>query len=130
MMRMFTTAYAESVSCTPIWLMGEPMGPIENGMTYMVRPAIEPLNRLLSFLRITNGSSQLFVGPALSFEERADVGAVFYSCHIVRRTAGVEAAGPLDWVELREGSSGNEFALHLRVFLVGTGEPVDAGGLA
>jgi len=38
------------------------------GMTYMVRPRIEPLNTAFSFLRITNGSSQLFVGPALSFD--------------------------------------------------------------
>ena len=68
MMRMFTTAYAESVSCTPICDMGEPTGPIEKGRTYIVRPRIEPLKRAFSFLRMTKGSSQLLVGPALSFE--------------------------------------------------------------
>ncbi len=48
--------------------MGEPTGPIENGMTYIVRPRMAPRKSALSFLRITNGSSQLLVGPALSFE--------------------------------------------------------------
>ena len=48
--------------------MGEPIGPIENGSTYIVRPRIDPLNRVFSFLRMAYGSSQLFVGPALSLE--------------------------------------------------------------
>jgi hypothetical protein len=48
--------------------MGEPIGPIENGSTYMVRPRIEPRKSCFSFLRMTNGSSQLLVGPALSLE--------------------------------------------------------------
>ena len=48
--------------------MGEPIGPIENGITYIVRPRMDPLKSAFSFLRITKGSSQLLVGPALSFE--------------------------------------------------------------
>src|SRR5277367_6828914 len=48
--------------------MGEPTGPIEYGNTYIVRPRIEPRKSVLSFFRITYGSSQLFVGPALSLE--------------------------------------------------------------
>ena len=42
MIRMLTATYAESVSCTPMWAIGEPSGPIENGTTYMVRPFIAP----------------------------------------------------------------------------------------
>src|SRR6266436_9244416 len=38
------------------------------GNTYIVRPRIEPLNNPLRTLRILNGSSQLLVGPAVSFE--------------------------------------------------------------
>src|ERR1035441_4543592 len=68
MMRMLTTAYAESVSWTPICDMGEPMGPMENGITYIVLPPIEPRKSSFSFLRMTKGSSQLLVGPASSFE--------------------------------------------------------------
>ena len=33
MIRMETTTYGESVSCTPISEIGEPSGPIENGTT-------------------------------------------------------------------------------------------------
>ena len=48
--------------------MGEPIGPMLNGSTYIVRPRMQPLKSFFSFRRISNGSSQLFVGPALSFE--------------------------------------------------------------
>src|SRR5271169_2777915 len=68
MIRMFTTTYAESVSWTPICDIGDPTGPMLNGSTYIVRPRMQPLNRRFSFLRIANGSSQLFIGPALSFD--------------------------------------------------------------
>ena len=43
MIRMLTATYAESVSCTPMWAIGEPSGPIENGTTYIVRPCIAPV---------------------------------------------------------------------------------------
>ena len=43
MMRMLTATYGESVSCTPMWAMGEPSGPMENGTTYIVRPAAAAL---------------------------------------------------------------------------------------
>ena len=35
-----------------------------NGTTYIVRPRIEPRNRSCSFVRISAGSTQWFVGPA------------------------------------------------------------------
>ena len=38
------------------------------GSTYMVRPRIAPRKSSFSFLRISKGSSQLLVGPALSLE--------------------------------------------------------------
>ena len=56
------------MSCTPIFDIGEPTGPMLNGSTYMVRPRIEPPNNSLSLRRILKGSSQLFVGPAASLE--------------------------------------------------------------
>ena len=43
MMRMLTATYAESESCTPMWAMGEPSGPMEKGTTYMVRPFMAPV---------------------------------------------------------------------------------------
>ena len=62
--RMETATYAESVSCTPMWAMSEPSGPIEKGTTYKVRPFIVPLKRPSSVWRISAGSRQLLVGPA------------------------------------------------------------------
>ena len=56
------------MSCTPIGDMGDPIGPMLNGSTYIVRPAIEPSKSDLNLRRIANGSSQLLVGPAASFE--------------------------------------------------------------
>ena len=44
--------------------MAPPIGPIENGTTYIVRPRIAPANRASSSSRISSGSRQLFVGPA------------------------------------------------------------------
>src|SRR5882762_8016964 len=64
MMRMLTATYGESVSCTPTWLLSEPSGPVENGTTYMVRPRIAPANSSFSVSLISEGSRQLFVGPA------------------------------------------------------------------
>src|SRR5215471_1149301 len=44
--------------------MGEPIGPMLNGTTYMVRPRIEPANSRSSVARMAAGSIQLLVGPA------------------------------------------------------------------
>src|SRR5262245_15633537 len=46
--------------------MWEPIGPMLNGMTYIVRPCMDPLKSLLRVARISAGSVQLFVGPASS----------------------------------------------------------------
>ena len=59
---------------TPIWLIFEPSGPMQNGTTYMVRPRITPLKRSFRSERISFGSSQLLVGPASSaFSEQMNV---------------------------------------------------------
>src|SRR5579859_2282668 len=68
MMRMLTTTYGESVSCTPMPDIAEPTGPMLKGSTYMVRPRIDPRNSCFMRSRITYGFSQLLVGPAASFE--------------------------------------------------------------
>ena len=72
--RMCAATYAESVSCTPTWAIGEPSGPIEYGTTYIVRPFIAPRKSSISFSRISAGSHQLLVGPASSsFSEQMKV---------------------------------------------------------
>ena len=64
MIRMLTTTYGESEISTPSCAIREPSGPMENGITYMVRPRMQPSNRPFSVARISAGSAQLFVGPA------------------------------------------------------------------
>src|SRR5690606_25176626 len=64
MIFIFVTTYGESVSCTPNCDIGEPIGPMQNGITYIVRPFIEPSNFGRSVAFISDGSIQLFVGPA------------------------------------------------------------------
>ena len=66
MMRMLTTTYGESVSSTPMWAMCEPSGPMLNGITYMVRPRMQPSNSLLRVAFISSGATQLLLGPASS----------------------------------------------------------------
>ena len=63
---VLTTTYGESVSCTPSRASGLPIGPIENGTTYIVRPRMLPSKRRSRFARISTGSRQLLVGPASS----------------------------------------------------------------
>jgi hypothetical protein len=47
---------------------------MENGTTYIVRPRIEPVNRSVIVLRISEGARQLLVGPASSsFSEQMKV---------------------------------------------------------
>jgi len=44
--------------------MVPPSGPIEKGITYIVRPRMQPLNAWASVAFISAGSAQLLVGPA------------------------------------------------------------------
>ncbi len=50
----------------PIWAIGLPIGPMLKGMTYMVRPRMQPRNTSCSVARISAGGAQLLVGPASS----------------------------------------------------------------
>ena len=66
MIRIEATTYSESVISTPSLERSPSSGPIQNGTTYMVRPRMAPANRPLRVSRISWGSTQWLVGPALS----------------------------------------------------------------
>ncbi len=51
-----------------MWEMDEPIGPIENGITYIVRPRIAPASSGSRRAFISRGATQLFVGPASPLE--------------------------------------------------------------
>ena len=74
MIRIEAATYAESVISTPSWEIGEPSGPMQNGITYMTRPSMQPANRAAKVARIRAGAIQLLVGPASSsFSEQMNV---------------------------------------------------------
>src|SRR5262245_28942262 len=66
--RMLTTTYGESVSCTAIRDIGESTVPMLNASTYLVRPAMSPATSCRIVARISNGLTQLLVGPASSLD--------------------------------------------------------------
>jgi hypothetical protein len=49
-----------------MYAMGEPIGPMLKGITYRVRPFMQPVKSPLRVLRMSSGSCQLLVGPASS----------------------------------------------------------------
>jgi hypothetical protein len=61
---MLTTTYGESVIWIPMCAMGDPSGPMLKGITYMVRPRMQPVNNPVSVSFISRGLTQLLVGPA------------------------------------------------------------------
>ena len=75
--------------------MGEPIGPMQNGTTYIVRPRMQPSNSARRRAFISRGSTQLLVGPASSLRIAADEGAVLDPRHVRGIGAGQEAAGAL-----------------------------------
>ena len=66
MIRMLRTTYRLSVTWTPTRLKGEPGGPMRKGMTYIVRPAMDPSRIFPSRSYPSAGAIQLLVGPASS----------------------------------------------------------------
>src|SRR5271165_3731450 len=93
MIFMLTTTEGLSVICTPILAMGEPSGPMLNGMTYMVRPRMQPSNNSSSVARIFAGGAQLLVGPASSWlneqmKVRSSTRPTSDGCERVRKELG------------------------------------------
>ncbi|CAB4906912.1 unannotated protein [freshwater metagenome] len=64
MTRMETTTYSESVSSTPNIGASASIGPMQKGMTYIVRPRMQPRYSSVMTAFISAGSIQLLVGPA------------------------------------------------------------------
>src|SRR5215211_558881 len=62
--RIETTTYSESVISTPSIGCSADSGPMQNGITYMVRPLIQPRYNSVMMVFISAGAIQLFVGPA------------------------------------------------------------------
>ena len=66
MMRMFTTTYGESEISMPNFDDVAAEGTHQNGITYIVRPRMQPSKTPARVRFISAGSAQLLVGPASS----------------------------------------------------------------
>src|SRR6478735_2215255 len=66
MIFMDATTYSESVISTPSIGGSASAGPMQNGMTYIVRPRMLPRYSSVIVIFISAGSTQLLVGPAPS----------------------------------------------------------------
>src|SRR4249919_330536 len=66
MMRMLATTYGESVISTPQRDSGESIGPMQYGMTYIVRPRMQPSNNASILACASEGAIQWLFGPASS----------------------------------------------------------------
>ena len=64
MIRIDATTYGESVISTPNIGSSASSGPMQNGMTYIVRPRMQPRYRSVMSAFISPGSIQLLVAPA------------------------------------------------------------------
>ena len=112
-----------------MWAIGEPNGPIENGMTYIVRPRIAPVYSSLELPAHLAGIAPVVrragVGLALGADERA----VLDAGDVGRVGMGPEAVRTLVRIERGERASGDEIGAQLGVLLRRTVAPVDAVGL-
>ena len=129
MIRMLAATYAESVSCTPMWAIGDPSGPIENGTTYIVRPFIAPVYSFVISARISSGSRQLLFGPASSAVGGADERAVLDAGDVSRIGVRPVAVRPLGLVERGERAGVDELLAQPVVLLGRSVAPRDAVGL-
>ena len=114
-----------------MWAMGEPSGPMLKGMTYMVRPRMQPVEQAAqAFAFISLGCTQLLVGPAssllrLQMKVRSSTRATSLGIG-----AGQEAVGALLRVEADEGARLDHLLAKAVVFLLRAVAPVHSLRLA
>ena len=119
-----------SVNSTPILLNGEPTGPIEKGMTYIVRPFIEPGENLAGPAIAFLGRHPIVRRPGVFAELAANVGQVLGPGHVVRGGAMVEAAGILLLIQQDQLAGGDGLLRETLSFLFRAVDPNDLVGPA
>ena len=99
MMCIEATTYGESVSSTPNIGDSASSGPMQYGMTYMVRPRMQPAYSSVMIAFMSAGAIQLFVAPASALVDRADERAVLHPGHVARVRGAPERVRLLRRVE-------------------------------
>ena len=130
MIFMLTTTYGESEIWTPICAIGEPIGPMLKGMTYIVRPFMQPSNFGVSSAFILSGVHPVVGRTGVFFFLRADVGAVFDASDVARMAAREKRIRPQLRIQLDERAAGDHLVAEPVVFLLRTVAPIDLVRLA
>jgi len=101
-----------------------------NGTTYMVRPCMEPRNRVWSRSRISAGSIQWLVGPASrSASEQMKVRSSTRATSLGSVVAQYDPGAPVG-IELHEGAGIDQTAAQVLVLGLGAVAPVKGVGFA
>ena len=117
------------MSCTPICDIGEPIGPMLNGSTYIVRPRIAAVEQ---FLQRPAHLERVFpvvgrTGGVL--RKRTDEGAILDASDVAGVGARVVTARPEFLVQLDERAAATIWRAERVVLLRRAVDPVDGGGL-
>ena len=110
--------------------MSDPSGPIENGITYIVRPRMQPSKSPVEDVVHLAGAHPVVGGPSVLRGPAADVRPVLDASDIAGIGPRQEAVGPFVRVQPDEGSRLDELLAQLVVLLVGTVAPVDGSRFA
>jgi len=86
-----------------MWAIRDPMGPMLKGITYRVRPRIEPLKRPFNVAASLGGRPSC-CWAGIDLVARADEGPVLHSRHVAWVRAAEEAVGTLFRIEPEEGA--------------------------
>ncbi len=130
MIRMLMTTYGESVIWMPMCEIGEPIGPMLNGITYSVRPFMQPSNFGVK-IDLHLARRHPVVGRAgVALAQRADVGAVLDPGDVAGMAAGQEAVGPNLGIQADERAALDHLLAQRVVLFLRAVAPVDVVRLA
>ena len=119
-----------SVSSMPIFANSLPTMPMLYGMTYIVRPCMEPLKMSPAILYASFGSIQLLMGTGVVLAAAADEGAVLHARHVVDGGAVQVALGEQVLVEFDEFARGARLGAERVALLLAAVDEHDPVGVA
>ena len=129
MIRMFTTTYGESVSCTPICDMRRADRPHAERQHVHRPPAHRAAEQLLQLLAHLEGILPVVGRTGVVLRKRADERPVLDARDVARVRARVVTARPQLLVQLDEGAALHHLRAELVIFLLRAIHPMDRRGL-
>ena len=114
----------------PILQIGESSGPMANGITYIVRPFMQPLNTLAHRLFHRDRIGPIIRRPGFVLVRGANKSAVLHARDIARMRAREKRIGPQFFVQLDESAALDHRVAERLIFRIRAVAPMDALGLA